>query len=502
MPQENSMIVMKFGGSSVASAEAIRYVASIVQAQLHRQPVVVVSAMGKTTDKLADILANASQKTTGAVSRLQAELKEYHFAVAQDLLHGSQAEGIDTYLRGVFRNLHVKMLEICEEDSPVTPALRDCVLSLGEQLSSRIVAAALQNCQIDTIHQDARQLIVTDRRFTQAVPQYWETLAKIRWTVPLLARKAVVVLGGFIGSTEQGETTTLGRGGSDLTASLVGAGINAEEIQVWKDVDGMLTCDPRLKPNNYCLKSLSYEEAAALAQAGAKILHPDTVAPARRLRIPLVLKNTFQPDLEGTRITAAPVPSKAPVKSIACKSGLTVLEIRPLSAQINLADCATGLCQACSQQGVPASLLGASESAVYLSIDTKADYSQLRFPLEQCLQVRIHPQQAQFTLVGEGLKAQNLQPQISRLLEHLPTLFMPAESGSCLLRFLVPAKQLLSCLEAVHNFLFKNPDPALFVPAADFQPQLNQRSAGSVPFPVPAANRNLWFARRKLAFLK
>ncbi len=494
------MIVMKFGGSSVASAANIRQVASIVQSQLDRNPVVVVSALGKTTDRLLDLLANASQRNTHAVSKLQEELKEYHFTVAEELLQKQELREMDAYLRAVFRDLHIQMLEVCEENAPVTPALRDQVLSLGEQISSRIVAAGLRSCQINTVHQDARKIILTDRHFTQATPQQWETLARVRWTIPQMAKSSVVVIGGFMGATEQGETTTLGRGGSDLTATLIGAGVNAEEIQIWKDVDGMMTCDPKLKVG-YCLKRISYQEAEELAQAGAKILHPDTVAPARRLRIPIVLKNTFRPELGGTRIASDSGGSSTPVKSIACKLGMTVLEIRSPFAQASLADCAEALCEMCRQQSVQTKLLGVSESVIYLAIDSKADYHHLRFPLERCLEIRIHTQQAQLTLVGDSLmKECDLKPQIQKLLENVPVTFLPRRPDACALPLLIPAKHLFSCLEALHSFSFSNPDPALFVPLLALQPQRGRKEKSLAP-PVQQTNQNLWWAKRKLASL-
>src|SRR5262249_43572523 len=157
--------------------------------------------------------------------------------------------------------------------------VKDKVLSFGERLSSRIVAAALQNIGIPTTHIHAPDAIVTDAQFTHATPLLWETYARLRRTVALVAPEQVVVMGGFIGGAADGRPTTLGRGGGDLTASLVGAGISAEQIQIWTDVDGMLSCDPRVLRGGYRLRSIAYDEAEEMARLGAKVLCELTVAP-------------------------------------------------------------------------------------------------------------------------------------------------------------------------------------------------------------------------------
>ena len=205
---------------------------------------VVVSAIGETTDQLLKIVEHAARAESYLAWKLQEEVRTYHFCLAEDLLSGERLELIDRYIRQTFRDLHVRILEVCEGERALNSELRDWVASLGEQLSSRIVAAALQEHGLQAQYMDSTKLILTDERFTNATPRYWETYARIRWSIPIAARTHVVVLGGFIGATEDGRTTTLGRGGSDLTASIVGAVVNADEIQVWKDVDGMLTWDP------------------------------------------------------------------------------------------------------------------------------------------------------------------------------------------------------------------------------------------------------------------
>ena len=263
------MIVMKFGGTSVESAAAIRRVAAIVQARLERQPVVVVSAMGKTTNTLLAMAADAVEgKRERALEQLRA-LREYHVAEARPLVGSGQNPEFESLIHEHFEELGqlISGLAVMGE---LTPRSIDNISSYGERLSSRIVTLAFREAGMDAVHADSRRLILTDRRHTQATPIYPETYARLGEEVAPLARAGkVVVMGGFIGATEDGVTTTLGRGGSDLTAAIVGAGIGAEEIQIWTDVDGMMTADPNSVPEARRLKVISFPEAAELAYFGA-----------------------------------------------------------------------------------------------------------------------------------------------------------------------------------------------------------------------------------------
>jgi aspartate kinase len=206
---------------------------------------VVVSAMGKTTDKLVHFSSEAARGHLYPASKDLDDMLEHHLEQAALVTSGDALTRVETSLQRHFRDLRMILFELTGEGRELTPALQDEILSVGERVSSEIVAAALDAAGVPSAHLDARQLILTDDRHTQATPRYWETYAKLRRVLPRLAEERVVVLGGFIGATAEGVTTTLGRGGSDLTASIVGAGVNAEEIQIWTDVDGMLSCDPR-----------------------------------------------------------------------------------------------------------------------------------------------------------------------------------------------------------------------------------------------------------------
>ena len=266
------MIVMKFGGTSVESAAAIERVAAIVQARLDRRPIVVVSAMGRTTDKLLAIGGEAVRGRRNQALARVAELREFHLREARPLVLPSDQSELDCVIEEHFREL-VELVQGLAVLGELTPRSIDAISSYGERLSSRIVALAFRQYGVESAHVDSRCLIVTDRRHTQAAPLLCQTYARLSAVLPELARDKVVVMGGFIGASEDGVTTTLGRGGSDFTAALVGAGVDAEEIQIWTDVDGVLTCDPALFAGAHRVKTISFAEAAELACFGAKVLH-------------------------------------------------------------------------------------------------------------------------------------------------------------------------------------------------------------------------------------
>ncbi len=452
------MIVMKFGGSSLATAASISRAVSIIRSESARHPVIVASAMGDTTDILLDVLTAARRGNSYTAWKHQEAIKDHHFSVCQELLDRGEQILMDRYLQTVFRDLHVRMLELCEGERTFTPELQDWTVSLGEQLSSHVLAAVLQQHCESTAHMDARQLIVTDDAFTNAQPRYWESYARIRWAVPIAARDKLVVLGGFIGSTEDGRTTTLGRGGSDLTASIVGAAVNAEEIQVWKDVDGMLTCDPRVREGNCRVRKLSYDEATELANAGATILHPETMAPAQRLGIPIVIRNTFRPAGDGTTIGNSDRPATTQLKSIAVKKNITLLEILP-AAQ---ADATESLVRFCKEGGSGATVLSSSERAVYIAVDERAKIAdKAGFP-NGCLEVKVRTHQALLTLVGQMCPQKAVTNKLTRVLAGSAALIIPKESSSCSVTLAVPQQDLTRVLDLLHQAFFSNPDPAYF----------------------------------------
>jgi aspartate kinase len=458
------MIVMKFGGSSVESGDAVLRLAGTVKAHLARQPVVVVSAMRKTTNKLLEFAEHARRGDRYLGSKCLDEIQDHHFEVTAQAAIRVALQRIETSLQRAFRDLRVILFEVADEGREVTPALVDTIASFGEQMSSEIVAAALETAGIPSVHFDARQVILTDNHHTQAKPLYWESYARLRRVIPYLSARQVVVMGGFIGATEEGVTTTLGRGGSDLTASIVGAGISAEEIQIWTDVDGMLTADPRVLQGGYRLRSLSYREAAALAASGAKVLHPDTVTPAVRQRIPLVIRNSRRPEVEGTRITQAAPPCSNPVKAIACKPDLTVLEIRSKVGR-NPDQLAAALVEMSARYGMPAEFSCRNNGTIFLALKSSMRRQNLPIELGGCVEVRLHPRAAILTLVGEGMDGSSeIAARTLAALKQIPATILSSDCSKLAMSLIVPSPEMQRCMEMLHREFFQRIDPAIFAP--------------------------------------
>ncbi|MFL6354312.1 MAG: lysine-sensitive aspartokinase 3, partial [Bryobacteraceae bacterium] len=395
------MIVMKFGGTSVESEEAVARVTRIVQSYEHRRPIVVVSAMGGTTNKLLKAATEAEAGRREQAVGLVDEVRTHHLTHGLPLAGAAAAE-LDRYIRAHFEWLDdlVKGLSIVGE---LSPRSMDAIASVGERLSSLIVTFAFRAAGMSTQYVDARRVMVTDDRFTRAQPLLEQTYALLQENVLPFARASVVVMGGFIGSTENGQTTTLGRGGSDYTASIVGAGVGAEEIQIWTDVAGMLTADPRIVPNGYRVKSISFAEAAEMAYFGAKVLHPATVLPAVEKNIPVLILNSGNPEDPGTRITSQPLPCKNPVKSISCKRDITAVNIqstRMLMAHGFL----HRIFEIFDRYATSVDMVSTSEVSVSLTIDNRDKLLPICQELREFAEVTTDDGQAIVCLIGENIR--------------------------------------------------------------------------------------------------
>lgn len=454
------MVVMKFGGTSVESREAIERLIRIVRREEHRRPIVVVSAMGKTTNKLLAAAEEAAAGRRDQALMLVDELRGLHLTEGLAVAGAAAAE-LDRYIRAHFEWLEelVKGLSIVGE---LSLRSKDAIASVGERLSSLVVSFALRAAGLRTEHVDSRKVVITDDRFTQAQPNLEETYQRCRFTVAPAAESAVVVMGGFIGSTLDGQTTTLGRGGSDFSAALVGAGVGAEEIQIWTDVDGMLTTDPRVVPDAHRVKSISFAEAAELAYFGAKVLHPATVAPAVDRDIPVLILNSRRPDAEGTRITSQPAPCSNPVKSISSKRGVTIVNIhstRMLMAHGFL----RRIFELFDRYRISVDMISTSEVSVSLSIDPTEPLEPLCKELRQFSQVSVEENLSIVCLVGENIRH---TPGIAgRAFERLreKNIRMISQGASRLnLGFVVADADLVDVVRALHEEFFSVLDPSVF----------------------------------------
>lgn len=321
------MIVCKFGGTSVGDAEAIARTAAIIQGRLGRSPVVVVSALAGTTNRLIEIAEHAAGGQLIVAISIVEELRARHAEAIESLLAGQPSQHeIATETNALFDEV-AHLAEALSVLGHMTPRSHDAVAAMGERLSAPIVAAAMQRHGVPAVFVDARKVMVTSDDFGKAEPRADDIALACRAVLaPLVREGKVPVLGGYLGATTAGVTTTLGRGGSDYSASLLGAAMDAEAIEIWTDVDGMLTADPRVVPDAKLIANIRFDEAAELASFGAKVLHPNTIAPAVRKGIPVFVFNSRRPDGTGTRITFdAP---RAAVRAIAGKSRTVVVKVR------------------------------------------------------------------------------------------------------------------------------------------------------------------------------
>ena len=399
----NSCIIMKFGGTSVGDAKAIERVVSIVRDRLPQNPVVVASAMARVTDqllKIARVAGDGDRKTALTLAR---ELRERHYNTAGELLGTALFTEFHSDLGTEFEELE-ELVRGISAVGELTPRSTDAVASYGEILSSKLLTAALSAHGIEATRVDSRDCIVTDENFTRAAPLFEETNSKLHELLrPLIEQGRVPVMGGFIGATRAGVTTTIGRGGSDFSASIIGAGLNADKIEIWTDVDGMMTTDPNLCPEAHRIKVISFDEAAELAYFGAKVLHPATVLPAVEKNIPVYILNSRNPSCEGTRIAARAPHSKNFFKAIAAKKRITIIDIvapRMLLAHGFLKQ----IFEAFDRHRVPIDVVSTSEVSVSLTVDSNESIPALAADLSQIADVKYEGRKAIVCLVGENLR--------------------------------------------------------------------------------------------------
>ncbi len=392
------MIVMKFGGTSVGSAEAIRRLTDIVRGRLDRKPVIVVSAVSGVTNRLI-AAAQSAQKRGTEPERAMKELARIHHAILDELrLPHTLIQEPLTRLGEVLKGIYYLR--------ELTPRSLDYVVSFGEIMSSRIVAAYLT-----AEHLTAKAFtgwdvgIVTDDRYGEAeiLP---ETYPRIRKRFLPEAEKTIAVVTGFIARNKAGERTTLGRGGSDYTAAIIGRGVGAEEIQIWTDVSGILSADPRVVPEAFTLRALTFDEASELAYFGAKVLHPKTIEPAVQADIPVRILNSFKPDDPGTVVTReSDDRAERVVEGLACKRGNSLVNFtstRMLEAGGYMAQ----LFDIFRRHNISIDVIATSEVSVSVTVDGscmgRLDHAMPE--LRKFSRVRIDPNRAIVCVVGEGMQ--------------------------------------------------------------------------------------------------
>jgi aspartate kinase len=396
------MIVMKFGGTSVESAEAIERVAKIVASRRKQSPVVVVSAMAKVTDQLLAMGHKAASGDCESSLGLLQSLRQRHIDAANELLGPKKSAKLAPKLERLFLDLEnfVRGLAAVRE---LTHRGSDYLLSFGELLSSLIVADAFAVRGLSAAWLDSRECLVTDSNHTRAVPQMAETRERSRKKIGLLlSAKRVPVMGGFIAATADGVPTTLGRGGSDYSAAIVGAALDADRIEIWTDVEGMMTTDPRLCAGAKTIKRISFNEAAELAYFGAKVLHPATLLPAIHQNIPVYVLNSRNLKSTGTQITAHAPRSRDTFRAITAKTGISIVNV-VASRGVMVHGFLRTVFEAMDRHAASVDIVAISEVSLSFTMESKRLPKVLLNDLERIADVTCEDQQAIICLVGEDI---------------------------------------------------------------------------------------------------
>ena len=452
------MVVQKFGGTSVADPDAIQRLIQIVRSTRARDghgPAVVVSAMSKVTDALLGIAAASGDGRVDEALPTIEQLRARHHATAAALASSYVADGLGVAIDSAFDDLAslAKALTVLREVSPRT---LDVVAATGEILSSRIVAAALNHAGVPAEWVDARRAVITDAEHTRAVPLAEETDAALRATA-LAAIKAgrVPVLGGFVGSTKDGHTTTLGRGGSDYSGALVGAGIDAREIQIWTDVDGMLTADPRVVKRPRLVPQLSFAEAAELAYFGAKVLHPSTILPAVERNIPVRILNSRRPEGAGTMITAAPSLEGTPLTGLASKRDVTVIDITS-SRMLMAYGFLRRVFEVFERFRTAVDVVTTSEVSVSVTVDDRRHVEAICDALSEFAGVSTEPGMALLCAVGDRLQNEpEIAARVVGVLEEVPLKMISQAASRRNITVVMRQADLPHAMQRLHQEFFQ-----------------------------------------------
>jgi aspartate kinase len=444
------MIVMKFGGTSVQNAEMMDATLSIAEKQIEKAPVLVSSAMSKVTDQLQEIAKIVGAGSVTEAEALLANIEERHFTCARSFLTGENLRLCESSLSAIFSELGaiMKALAILKEWSKRS---NDAILSFGERLSTVILVHRARERGMQAELYDSRELIKTDDTFTAAV--LLEDLTNGLISSRMRPRPgSLCVLQGFIGSTTGGATTTLGRGGSDYTATIVGAALRAEEVQIWTDVTGIMTSDPRIVKQARTIDDISYREAAELAYFGAKVIHPATIQPAINLGIPVRVKNTFQPEEAGTRI-ASRIPGNG-LRAIACKKGITLVTIG--SSRMLLAyGFLRRIFEIFEKYQTAVDLIATTEVSVSVTIDNPTAVEAIARDLSEIGTVGVEADKSIICLVGQDLwKDTAFLARVFTSLKGTPVRMITLGSSDINLSLVVPVEATEGAVRNLHDEFF------------------------------------------------
>jgi aspartate kinase len=452
------MLVVKFGGTSVGDADRVANAIDIVAERIEQQPIVVVSALAGVTNDLVAASEAACAQDPRRVEQIIRGVRERHEDVAMRLVQqksdffeafvkqvAKQIEEIDTILRGI------SLL------GEITPRARDKVMSIGEQLSSVLFAYAMMMRALPAEHVFAEDVVCTDDNFGGAAPDMNRTRdAARRVLLPLIERHRIPVMGGFIGRTPAGAITTLGRNGSDYSAAIVAAAIGAKEVQIWTDVDGLLTCDPRLVPGARVIDRLTFDEAAELAWFGAK-LHPRTLEPAVEANVPVRVLNTHNPSSPGTLITRRAGERESGPQSVARKRGVTMVHVTS-NKMLGAHGFLSRLFTVFEELRISVDLITTSEVSVSVTIDDRHDIEELERRLQKIAAVEMIDNQCIVAVVGENLMADaRTGARVLDSLHGIPVKMVSLGRSGLNLSIVIDDADADRAVQSIHNALFEEP---------------------------------------------
>jgi aspartate kinase len=452
------VIVMKFGGTSVGSADRIRSLGERVRENLARRPVVVVSALSGVTDLLVRGAHLALARDSDYEELVAQILDRHRRAVAELVVEGPGRERLLAHVDTAVAELSALYTGVYHL-AELTARTLDAISGIGERLSYEIVAAGLDAAGIAAQAVDARGVIVTDETFGRAAPLMEETRAAAARAVrPLLDARTVPVLPGFVGSTRKGVATTLGRGGSDWSAAIIGAAMDAEEIQIWTDVDGMMTVDPRLVPSARVIREVSFDEAAELAYFGAKVLHPATIKPAVERGIPVRILNSLNPSAPGTLIAGRlEGAERGEPRAIAFKKGIAVILIaqpRMLMAYGFVAR----VFEVFDRHRTPVDLIATSEVSISLTVDRPEDVPAVEEELARLGEVEVLPAMAIVSMIGRGFgRHPGLAARIFQTLREVNIVMISFGASDVNFSFVVAEADAERAVRLLHQEFFEGP---------------------------------------------
>lgn len=447
---------MKFGGTSVANSDAVTRVISTVRGRLDEKPVVVVSALSKVTDLLYKISDEAARRNRSGAMELLGQLRSRHLDLAGELMPD------DPVQCGTAKE---KVNEICDALTSfvdavcavgeLSPRSKAIIISNGEYLSSNVICCAMNASGIRTNYIDARRMIVTDDNYLKGDPDM-DTISSRAPGVVLGAYEYAdaVITQGFVSATAEGEPTVLGRGGSDYSASLIGMAIDATRIEIWTDVDGVRTADPRRVENTKCLDKISFEEAAEMAHFGAKVLHPLTIEPAVRKNIPIYVLNSMNPEGKGTAILQSSFIEDG-VKSVSCKENILVINIFS-TKMINTSGFLKKVFAIFSEFKVSVDLISTSEANISVTVDATQDITGVVSALSEFADVYVDSDKSQVSVIGKNIV--NLKGLLEQTFAPLRDckIYMISQGASYVnISFVVDRDTLTDVVRQIHKYLFE-----------------------------------------------